>query len=215
MSSILKGLFHKKWKCPQEDKEGLETFAFTDFLKEYLNPAEHPEDTIPDFVTNVEKIKEIIAKLTCPSIKIDQKIGELIKQMVGVIKYYSLPAQNDRWLADGNDSSDWKDRDTVLKLIEEVDDFKGVTPVEKITFFSDKEKAQKKIADLEAIRVKKEDDEKLEKLLKDAKKHQKEMEKNEKAGNYKANEKASFIPEPFPLLNKSVKEHPIYGKLRY
>lgn len=26
---------------------------------------------------------------------------------------------------------------------------------------------------------------------------------------------ASFIPEPFPLLNKSVKEHPIYGKLKF
>ena len=33
--------------------------------------------------------------------------------------------------------------------------------------------------------------------------------------NNKKTAKAGFIPEPFPLLNKSVKEHPIYGKLRY
>ena len=137
--------------CPKgKNKNENTTWNFEEFLKLYLNPADHPNDTIPDFVTNVKKIKEIIAKLICPSIGpyIDKKIGELIKQMVGVIKFYNEEKNKHLWLADGNDSSDWKDRDKVFEEINKYSQFNDILPVEKITFFSDKEKAQKKTADL-------------------------------------------------------------------
>ena len=186
MSSILK-LFHKKWKCPQKDKEGLETFAFTDFLKEYLNPELHPDDTIPDFVTNLEKIKEIIAKLTCPSIQTDKKIGELIKQMVGVIRYYN--EEKNKHLFDDKLEQDREERDKVFEEINKYKDFNDFTSVPAITFFSDKEKAQKKIDDIkkgiqEKIQQKKFEEINVDQIMKDAKEHNRTISENIKQGKY-------------------------------
>lgn len=135
-------------KCPNESKAKAVTDNFLKGLEEYLKPTGDP---IPEFVTNTTKVEEILERVfycNTTASKIDAKYVPLILQMIGVIYYYKLPKQEHLWLADGNDSSDWKDRDKVYEMVSKlpVEITKQVKPIPKITFFDETDQSGKETA---------------------------------------------------------------------